>query len=148
MRLFIIIICACLPIFSCKQLQPKGSTKRRQREEVYVNSFKMTYFKKMLLSGFDNSREINTIMELDHSGYSEIVLSMEDYKFIDSIVSLDRAKLTADSLASIGRVAEGAGGKRVFDLVLNKYQSRWLNDVAISRSYQYANEDSDSDLNK
>ncbi|NCI50395.1 hypothetical protein GWC95_10715 [Sediminibacterium roseum] len=130
---------------SCKPSQTNRLAERGSRE-VYVYSFKMTYFKKMLLSGFDNSAAIKTVVASDQSGYSEIVLSMDDFRFIDSVVAADRAKLSADSLAGIGRVAEGAGGKRVFDCALARYESKWLNDAATRRSRYYV--DAASGLNQ
>jgi hypothetical protein len=110
-------------------------------KEVYVYSFKTTYFRKMLLAGFWNSPEIQTILNEDHSHYGEVILSMQDFQFIDSIVAVDKARLMADSAASIGRVAEGAEGKRVFDCALARYQSKWLNKVAMKRSRSYTNPD-------
>lgn len=93
----------------------------------------------MLLAGFNNSPEINTILTQDHSYYSEPVLSVEDYHFLDSVVAVDKAKLTADSAASIGRKAEGSAGKQLFYLVLSKYNSKWLKKVAVKRSKTFVN---------
>jgi hypothetical protein len=107
-------------------------------KETYVYSFKITYFKKMLLAGFDNSNEIRHILNEDHSGFAEIILSIEDFQFIDSIVGADKVKIVSDAAASIGKVAEGADGKHVFDRALERYQSRWLNDVARKRSHSYS----------
>lgn len=132
MKDFIIIVVAVIFCVSCKPVQHSYSEKR-QKKEAYVYSFKMTYFKKMLLAGFGNSYEIKSIVNADRSGYSEIILSLQDFQFIDSIVAIDKAKIFADSAASIGRVAEGSDGKRVFDHALARYQSKWLNDVAIER---------------
>jgi hypothetical protein len=121
---------------SCMPAQYSRS-ERSQKKEAYVYSFKMTYFKKMLLAGFGNSYEIKSIVNEDHGGYGEMILSMPDLRFIDSIVAADKAKILADSAASIGRVAEGADGKRVFDRALIRYQSKWLNGVAKKRSRAY-----------
>lgn len=76
-------------------------------------------------------------MHADHSGYGETILLMQDFQFIDSIVAADKTKILADSAANIGRVAEGAGGKRVFDRAFARYQSKWLNDIAVKRSRSY-----------
>lgn len=94
----------------------------------------MTYFKKMLLAAYNNSPEIKAVVQQDRSGYGEIILSMEDYRFLDSIVALDKLKLTADSAQSIERKAEGAAGKRVFEFALTKYNSKWLSNEAAKRS--------------
>lgn len=110
-------------------------------KEIYVESFKMTYFKKMLLAGFRNSTEVKSILNEDHSNFSEIVLTMDDYLFIDSIVAIDQKKIIADSAYNIGIRAEGAVGKRVFNFALNRYESKWLNNVAKQRSKSYTHID-------
>lgn len=138
-RLMIMVVTAILYV-SCNPAQYSRSEKR-QMKETYVYSFKATYFRKMLLAGFWNSPEIQTILKEDHSYYGETILSMQDFQFIDSIVAVDKARMIADSAASIGRVAEGAAGKRVFDCVLTRYQSKWLNDVAVKRSRSYTDPD-------
>jgi hypothetical protein len=140
MKNLIIIVAALVFCVSCKTTGSSRSEKR-ERKEAYVYSFKMTYFKKMLLSGFGNSPEIKAVLSEDHSDYGETILSMQDFQFIDSVVAVDKAKLTADSAASIGRVAEGAVGKRVFDCVLKQYQSKWLNDIAVKRAGSYTDLD-------
>lgn len=137
LMLFAIIICF---ISSCKPSQFSRS-ERKKMKEVYVQSFKMIYFKKMLLSGFRNSNEIKSVLNEDHSNFSEIVLTMDDYVFIDSIVAVDQETIIVDSASSIGRRAEGAVGKRVFNVALNRYTSKWLNDVANKRSKSYTHVD-------
>lgn len=138
-NLLLVTVIGCL-ISSCKPGQ-FSHLERKQMKETYVHSFKMIYFKKMLLAGFRNSNEIRSILNEDHSNFSEIVLTMDDYAFIDSIVAIDREKMITDSTYSIGRRAEGAFGKRVFTVALNRYESKWLNDVARQRSKSYTNID-------
>ncbi|MBW0156071.1 MAG: hypothetical protein HYI21_14640 [Sediminibacterium sp. Gen4] len=133
-RVIAFIICF---IVSCKTTSQYSSSERRQMKEAYVYSFKITYFKKMLLSGFRNSNEIKSVLNEDYSSYGEIILTMDDFLFIDSIVAIDQGKLITDSANSIGRRAEGSAGKRVFDFALNRYESKWLNDVAKKRSKSY-----------
>ncbi len=132
-------IIVCL-ITSCKPSQFSHS-ERNKMKEIYVHSFKMMYFKKMLLAGFRNSNEVKSILNEDHSNFSEIILTMDDYAFIDSIVVTDQAKVITDSAYSIGKRAEGAVGKRVFNFALNRYESKWLNDVAKKRSKSYSHID-------
>lgn len=110
------------------------STYRKQMKESYIYSFKMTYFKKILLAGFNNSDAIKEVMEVDHSGYGELILSMQDLVFIDSMVHVDNIKMVSDSTASIGRVAEGAQGKRIFDYALLRYESKSLDSIAKIKS--------------
>lgn len=122
-------------LLSCSATQ-FNRTQRRQMKDTYVYEFKMTYFKKMLLAGFGNSNEIKMVVAQDHSNFGEIVLTQDDYRFIDSLVASDLAKIRADSAASYSK-AEGAAGKRVFDRVLEQYQSRWLTNIAKERSRSY-----------
>jgi hypothetical protein len=140
MKNLMIIVAALVFCVSCKTTGSSRSEKR-ERKEAYVYSFKMTYFKKMLLVGFGNSPEIKAVLNEDHSNYGETILSVQDFQFIDSVVVVDKAKLTADSAASMGRVAEGAAGKRVFDGVLKRYQSKWLNNIAAKRAGSYTDLD-------
>jgi hypothetical protein len=140
MKNLMIIVAALVFSVSCKTAGSSRSG-RRERKEAYVYSFKMTYFKKMLLAGFGNSLEIKAVLNEDHSDYGETILSIQDFQFIDSVVMVDKAKLTADSAASIRRVAEGAAGKRVFDCVLERYQSKWLNNIAVKRAQSYTDLD-------
>lgn len=137
--LFVAVIISL--ISSCKPPGQFSRSERKEMKEVYVQSFKMTYLKKMLLSGFRNSKEIKTVLNEDHSSFSEIVLTMDDYVFIDSIVAIDTETVIADSTYSIGLRAEGAAGKRVFAFALNRYQSKWLNDVAKRRAKSYTHVD-------
>lgn len=139
MKNFLFAILFLIFCASCMNPGKFTQSERRERKQIYVSSFKMTYFQKMLLAGFNNSIEIRKVLNEDHSKFGEIVLSLEDYRFIDSIVSADKSKLVADSAASIGRRAEGAEGKQVFGVALSRFQSKWLNDVAVKRSRSYTN---------
>lgn len=133
-----IIICF---ISSCKSPGQFSHSETKQMKEIYVHSFKMIYFKKMLLAGFRNSNEIRSVLNEDHSNFSEIILTMEDYLFIDSIVASDQAKIIADSSYSINKRAEGAVGKRVLKFALNRYESKWLNNIAKKRAKSYTHVD-------
>jgi hypothetical protein len=118
---------------SCATAQNKPIY-NKQLEQSYVYDFKMTYFKKLLLSAFGNSDAIKTVISSDHSGYGEAILSPDDYKYIDRLVEIDNQKMIQDSIARIGRGSEGAQGKRIFDYALLKYQSKWLDSIAKYRS--------------
>lgn len=129
---FIITITACLLLWACKSSNHIHSY-GMQMKESYVYDFKITYFKKLLIQGFDNSGAINMIIAADHSGYGEPILSLEDYKIIDSLVVIDKKTIIQDSLNSVGRVAEGAQGKHVLTYALYKFQSKWLDSLANAR---------------
>lgn len=109
-------------------------TYNKQLKQSYVYDFKMTYFKKLLLLAFGNSDAIKTVVASDRSGYGEAILSADDYKYIDRLVEIDIRKMIQDSIARIGRVSEGAQGRWIFDYVLLKYQSKWLDSIANDRS--------------
>ena len=101
-------------------------------KEIYIPNFKLTYFKKLLIAGHNNTNEIKSIVFADQSGYSESILSSEDYDLIDSLVKIDNQTMITDSINRIG-VAEGAEGKHVFGYALNKYQSNWLDKLSKER---------------
>jgi hypothetical protein len=104
---------------------------------IYIPNFKLTYFKTLLIAGYNNTNEIKSIVVADHSGFSEPILSMEDYDLIDSLVKLDNRTMIRDSINRIGSVAEGAEGKHVFGYALNKYQSNWLDKLSKERFKTY-----------
>jgi hypothetical protein len=104
-----------------------------RNKSVYIHEFKLTYFKKLLQAGFNNSNAVNSLIEFDKSGFTEPVLTLRDYRFIDSIVRSDNLKMSRDSLESIGRVAEGAEGKHVFEYLLERLQSNRLDSLARHR---------------
>ncbi len=128
-KIFIIIVISFL--FACKGL--KQSRNNKQVKDAYSYSFKMSYFKKILLEGFNKSDAIVSVMSIDQSGFGENILSIDDYKFIDSLAKLDNKIMIQDSLNKIGRVAEGAQGKHIFDYAILKYESKWLNRLTKKR---------------
>ena len=102
-------------------------------KESYLYDFKLVYYKKLLLAGFNNSSEVKTLVYSDQSGYGEIILTQEDYKIIDSLVDIDNRMMIEDSIRNIGTVSEGAQGKRVFNYALMKYNSKWLDKISHQR---------------
>ncbi|UTM21736.1 hypothetical protein [Dyadobacter chenhuakuii] len=100
---------------------------------IYVDEFKLTYFRKMLLKTYNNADAAREIIEQDHSGFTEIVLTMADYKLLDSLTNADNEFLKADSAYSIGRRAEGAEGKKSLGLILDRISSDWLDSLALRR---------------
>lgn len=125
------VLIVCILILSCKSFT--GLSYSQQMKEIYLYIFKLTYFKKLLLIGYNNSPEIKEVILTDQSGFSEIILTPADYLLIDSLVRIDNSILVQDSLNRIGRVAEGAEGKRIISYALEKYQSRWLDKLAKQR---------------
>src|SRR6478735_11947085 len=87
----------------------------------------------MLIKGYNNSEAIQEIINADHSGFTEPILTMEDYKIIDSLTSVHYQKIKTDSANSIGRVAEGGEGKHILGFILDKLESKWLDSIANKR---------------
>jgi hypothetical protein len=102
----------------------RESMLKQQHQEVYIEEFKLIYFQKLLQAGFNNSEEVNSLIRFDKSGFAEPVLSLEDYQLIERMVLADQQQMRADSLARIGRVAEGAEDKHVFSHILSKLESK------------------------
>jgi hypothetical protein len=114
-------------------------------KDTFIYDFKITYFKKLLLSGYNNSNEIKSLMEGEQSGFGEIILSIDDYNLLDSIVNLDNAAMVKDSLNG-NRRAEGTQGKRVLGYALDRYNSKWLDNLARARYDIYKKSKKDTDL--
>ncbi|HEX2682718.1 MAG TPA: hypothetical protein VHL77_02225 [Ferruginibacter sp.] len=102
-------------------------------KESFIYDFKITYFKKLLLAGYNNSAAVNSLIKSDHSGFAEIILSPGDYHLLDSIVHRDNVLMVKDSIDGYNR-AEGAQGKRILKYALDKYQSSWLDSLAKDRA--------------
>lgn len=66
----------------------------------------------LLLKTYNHSAEARTLLALDHSGFTERIVTDADDRLIDSVTTLDNQILVPDSTASIGMVAEGGEGKR------------------------------------
>ncbi len=110
-----------------------SSSQTAMYKSIYIDQFKLTYFKQMLINGYNNSQAIQEIISLDHSGFTEPILTEDDCNFIDSITRIDNQKMQSDSANSIGRVAEGAEGKHILGFVLSRISSKWLDSLANMR---------------
>ncbi len=102
-------------------------------KSIYIDQFKLTYFRKLLVKSYNNSKAVQEIINQDHSGFTELILTMEDYRLIDSLTEVDIKTMQADSANSIGRVAEGAEGKHSIEFILDKHESKWLESLANKR---------------
>jgi hypothetical protein len=130
MTKYILKILICIFIFSCKPSHE--IVFRKQMKESFIYDFKITYFQKLLLVGYNNSKEISTIVRNDQSGFGEIILSVDDFRILDSIVNAHNKIMIVDSINGKMR-AEGTQGKRVLGFALNNYNSKWLDSLAKSR---------------
>lgn len=116
----------------CKSIQ-NSTSQVAVYKSIYIDQFKLTYFRQMLIKGYNNSKAIQEIIKLDHSGFTEPILTMDDYQLIDSLTIVDNQKMQLDSASSIGRVAEGAEGKHPLGFILDKINSKWLDSLANKR---------------
>lgn len=92
----------------------------------------MTYFRQLLVKSYNNSNVVQEIINTDHSGFTEPILTDEDYKLIDSLTTIDNQHLIADSTEGRCR-AEGAQGKRPLGYIMDKLASKWLDSLAKQR---------------
>ena len=127
------LVC-CIVIFSCKKIAITNSYNKHIKES-YIYDFKIKYFKKLLVAGFNNSESIKKIVDEDRSGYGESILSIEDYKIIDSVIKNDTKIIIQDSINKVGAVSEGAQGKHIFTYALNKFDSKWLDSLSKARYF-------------
>jgi hypothetical protein len=109
---------------------------KEQFKEVYLNQFKLTYFRKILAAGFNQSEEVKALINFDRSGFTEPIITEDDTQLIDSLVRQQNHDLVTDSMNRIGRVAEGAEGKHVLGFILNRIEGKWLDSLANQRYIQ------------
>jgi hypothetical protein len=128
---FFILLLSVLFV-QCATVKPE----RKRFKEVYINQFKLTYFRKVLLAGFNHAEEIKTLIQFDRSGFTEPILSEDDLKLIDSLVTIDNQTMIRDSTNRIGKVAEGAEGKHVLGYIMDRIESKWLDSLATRRLKQ------------
>ena len=102
-------------------------------KSIYIDQFKLTYLRQMLAKGFNNSKAVQEIIKFDKSGFTEPVLTTDDFKLIDSLTTVDNLKMQMVSTKRLGRVAEGAEGKRPLGFILDKIESKVLDSIAYER---------------
>ena len=108
--LFILCSLISLVSASCQSTRRTPST-NAEYKEIYLDQFKLTYFRQLLAKSYNNSNSVREIIGADHSGFTEPILTDEDYRIIDSLTTLDNQHLIIDSIEGHRRV-EGAKGKR------------------------------------
>lgn len=131
-----IIIYTFFLLISTNGLQCKSSRKTTSQKTIYktiyVEQFKLDYLRQFLKKGYNNSTAIQEIIHTDHSGFTEPILTEQDYNFIDSLTTVENEIMKIDS-ANGNRRAEGAQGKRPLGLVLDRLNSKWLDSLANER---------------
>lgn len=116
---------------SCESTHRTSSLKV-QYKEIYLDQFKLTYFRQLLSKSYNNSKAVREIINGDNSGFTEQILTEEDYKLIDSLTTIDNQRLIADSTEGHRR-AEGAQGKRPLGYIIDKLTNKWLDSLAKRR---------------
>jgi hypothetical protein len=104
----------------------------KEYKAIYIDQFRLTYFRQLLDKSYNHSAAVKEIINNDNSGFTEPMLTEEDYKLIDSLTKLDNNKLVIDSTES-DRRAEGAQGKRPLGFIIDKLRSKWLDSLANER---------------
>ena len=127
---FIVITTLLIGFTHCRPSQTKRLN--NQYKDIYIDQFKLTYFRQVLKKSYNNSGAIQEIIKLDHSGFVEPILNESDYSLIDSLTTADNNKLVADSLEG-NRRAEGSQGKRPLGYILHRLNSRWLDSLTKQR---------------
>ncbi len=128
--LYLILILISSTTINCESTKRTGSL--AQYKKVYIDQFKLTYFRELLAKSYNNSNAVREIISADHSGFTEPILSGEDYRLIDSLTTLDSQHLIADSIEGYKR-AEGAQGKRPLGYIMDQLKSKWLDSLAKKR---------------
>ena len=126
----ILLLLIALTCIQC-QSSKRSRFLRREYKAIYIDQFKLTYIRKMLLKGYNNSIAIQEIIKSDHSGFTEPIITVEDIKLIDSLTTIDNQKMIADSSWGSKR-AEGSQGKRPLGFIYSRLESKWLDSLAKS----------------
>lgn len=116
---------------NCKSTHSPASQKATHKA-IYIEEFRLAYFKHLLIKSYNNSDAIQEIISNDHSGFTEPVLKENDYKLIDSLTIIDNEKMKNDSTKGNLR-AEGAQGKMPLGFILKKLKNKWLDSLANER---------------
>lgn len=124
---FVILITS----LSCESSHRTSSLKT-QYKSAYLDQFKLTYFRQLLIKSYNNSNAVKEIVNADRSGFTELILTEADIKLIDSLTSMDNQYLIADSIDGFRR-AEGSQGKRPLGFIMYKLKSKWLDSLAQQR---------------
>ena len=129
--LYSILLTIVAITISCENVN-KAELQKIEKEEIYVNQFKLTYFRLLLSKSYNNSNSVRDIITNDHSGFTEPILTEIDFKLIDSLTTIDNQRLITDSSEGHLR-AEGAQGKRPLGFIMDILTSKWLDSLSKSR---------------
>lgn len=127
----IILLIALISGLNCNKNHSLKS-KEEEFKTIYIDQFRLVYFREMLDKSYNISNVIREIIHNDHSGFTEPILTFDDYTLIDSLTKLDNLKMVIDSAKSNLR-AEGSQGKRPLNFIIEKLRSKWLDSLAEER---------------
>jgi len=129
--IYLIILLTSLVGFQCTSTRHSKAQKQTFKS-IYIKQFKLVYFWQLLNKSYNNSKAVQEIIGGDHSGFTEAILTADDFKLIDSLTIADNEKLKIDSMQGDQR-AEGAQGKRPLGFILDRLGSKWLDSIANKR---------------
>lgn len=129
--IYFLLLFASLAGINCKTTHSETSQKA-EYISIYIDQFRLTYFRQILLKSYNNSKAIQEIVSNDHSGFTEHILTEGDYRLIDGLAVVGNEQLIRDSTNG-NRRAEGAQGKRPLGFILDKLRSEWLDSLANER---------------
>lgn len=130
--IFLFFLLSTIAGFQCKS-SLNSTSQTAMYKSIYIDQFKLTYLRKILIKAYNNPKAIQEIIQSDHSGFTEPILTLNDEKLIDSLTTIDNLSMQMDSTNSIGRVAEGAEGKHTLGFIPDKLKSKWLDSIARKR---------------
>lgn len=128
--MLVILFIYSIIVFSCKNSQ--DAQRKSEKKSIYISQLKLHYVQIFLSKSFNDSYEVQQILKLDKSGFSEPILTEADLTLIDSLTTIDNEKLKIDSLDGVNR-AEGSQGKRPLAFLVNLIQSKFLDSLANKR---------------
>lgn len=116
----------------CLHAQKRADKTNLVAESEYVYSFRWTYYKSFLRSGFERSACVQEILMKDGSGYNEPILSAEDYRFIDSLAAKNIVLLNQQFLL-VQKRQGGVPRIRILESGEIAFNSKWLRKLAKER---------------
>ena len=105
----------------------------------YNEDFKRVFFIRCLKFGFNNSNEINQVLNQDVSVMNDFPLGLQNYRYIDTLAKSIVLHINEDSIHLNKKYLENLKanadliGKRTFMFSLNYYVSNELDSIAEAR---------------
>lgn len=74
---FVTVLLFIFLFVQCKTMK-ENRKDIKQFKSIYLDQFKLTYTRRLLQAGFNNSASIKSILETDPKGFTEPILSKSD----------------------------------------------------------------------